>query len=105
MSQFTEAKWQQFEDFREANGLQATWSIYETEDMSAKHPYVGATKVSYINNWGQPAHAVIRGETWGDLFKSAAACIEASLDTHHRFIEAFTVFQSESTTLYLHTGS
>ena len=102
MTTFTEAKWQQFEDYREANDLLSTWSIYGIESLNDKHPYAEATQISYVNNWGQPVHAVIRGDTYGDLFKAADACIEASLDTHHRFIEAFDV---DGTTLFLHTGS
>jgi len=97
-----------FESFREANGLQAIWSIYELDQHGFLdlHPFEGATHVVYDSHWGQgDPEAEIQGGTWADLYRVADRVIQQSGDNHHIFIEQFTPIKDRPGYLRLITGS
>lgn len=83
--------------------LKSIWSIYDTDDFYAAHPYKGVTEVHYRTHWGPaPVRAAIPGDRWIDLYRAADECICISGDEHHVFIENFSL---KDGVLYLHTGS
>jgi hypothetical protein len=101
-----ERKHQQFDAVRVGAKLQSIWSIYEVDDLSQPHPYVGATEVCYRDHWGDaPVHETIPGPTWADLYTAADRCIARSGDGHHVFIEAFDTVANQPHQLRLTTGS
>jgi hypothetical protein len=92
-----------YEAVRKGAKLEAIWSIYEVDDLSQLHPYVGATEVHYKDHWGeQPVSVPVLGATWADLYAAADAAIRASGDLHHIFIEQF---RPQGNRLVLSTGS
>ena len=85
---------------------ESTWSIYEVEDMSDRHPFEGADRVVYKDHWGKrPVSCSVHGMTWAALFVAANSCIRDSGDKHHRYIERFTPDAEDPRTLILSTGS
>ena len=82
------------------------WSIYEVDNLSARHPYAGADRVVYRNHWGSEAVSVsINGLTWAALWVAANAAIRDSGDDHHVYIESFELDGEDPRTLVLSTGS
>ena len=103
-----EDKMDYYSEFRQENGLDSIWSIYELpiHGFLRDHPYKGALQVSYRDHWGdEGVFEEIQGGTWADLYRAADRCIRRSGDGHHCFIEAFTVNQNTPQQLILHTGS
>lgn len=85
---------------------ESTWSIYEVDDMSDRHPFEGADRIVYKDHWGKrPVSSSVHGMTWAALFVAANACIRDSGDKHHRYIERFTPDAEDPRTLILSTGS
>ena len=100
-----EIKMDYFDRVREELGLSATWSMYEVDNLSNRHPFEGVTKVVY-RAYGSGDHEVaINGATWAALYVAADALIRDSGDNHHNFIEGFTQSSIDSTILFLSTGS
>ena len=94
-----------FDRVREELGLSATWSMYEVDNLSDRHPFEGVTKVIY-RAYGSGDHEVaINGATWAALYVAANALIRDSGDDHHSFIEGFTQSSIDPTILFLSTGS
>ena len=84
-------------------GLVTVWSIYEVEDLNARHPFKGAKTLVYRDHWGdRPVRIPINGLTWAALYVAANAAIRSSGDDHHMFIE--NLFQAGDE-LILSTGS
>lgn len=82
---------------------QTAWSIYEVEDLHAKHPYTGALTVTHQSHWGDNIPEItIQGDTWADLFIASDKAIKQSGDMHHCYIEGFN---HTGDTLVLMTGS
>jgi hypothetical protein len=90
-------------------GLRSVWSIYEIEDLDSLHPFGTDIQIAYVkdhDHWGdKTVHAVVKGNTWADLFVAADNCIRNSGDNHHIYIENFTVSSIDNKVLFLHTGS
>jgi hypothetical protein len=100
-----EHKMDYFDRVREELGLSATWSMYEVDNLSERHPFEGVTKVVY-RAYGSGDHEVaINGATWAALYVAANALIRDSGDDHHSFIEGFTQSSIDPTILFLSTGS
>ena len=100
-----ETKMDYFDRVREELGLSATWSMYEVDNLSERHPFEGVTKVIY-RAYGSGDHEVaINGATWSALYVAANALIRDSGDEHHSFIEGFTQSSIDPTSLFLSTGS
>ena len=100
-----EIKMDYFDRVREELGLSATWSMYEVDNLSDRHPFEGVTKVVY-RAYGSGDHEVaINGATWAALYVAANALIRDSGDDHHSFIEGFTQSSIDPTILFLSTGS
>ena len=101
-----ETKMDYFDRVRDELGLFATWSIYEVDNLSERHPYQGATTVVY-KDWNTNKDVVVQinGLTWAALYVAANAAINNSTDEHHTFIEGFTQSSIDSTVLFLSTGS
>lgn len=94
-----------FDRVREELGLSATWSVYEVDNLSDRHPFEGVTKVVY-RAYGSGDHEVaINGATWLALYVAANALIRDSGDDHHSFIEGFTQSSIDPTILFMTTGS
>ena len=101
-----ELKSSHYDRIRNELGLGTSWSIYEVNDLSERHPFEGADRVVYKDHWGdKPVSASINGLTWAALFVAANACIRDSGDGHHVFIERFTPSKDDPRTLVLQTGS
>lgn len=82
---------------------QTTWSVYEVENLRAKHDYPGVKTITHSSHWGETTPVVdIQGDTWADLYIAADQAIRLSGDLHHSFIEGFV---REGETLKLLTGS
>lgn len=82
------------------------WSIYEVEDLGERHPFEGADRVVYRNHWGkEPVSVSINGLTWQALWVAANAAIRDSGDSHHVYIEDFSIDTEDPRTLLLSTGS
>jgi hypothetical protein len=107
MSDWSEQKHDYFESVRVALNCNSVWSIYEVDDMLAKHPYAGATKVVYRDHWGIGVKEcnIDSAATWASLFIAADECIRKSGDAHHIYIELFEVDPKDPTVLVLQTGS
>ena len=97
-----ERKMEYYSQFREDNGLEAIWSIYELEEHGflLNHPWEGARFVVY-----QRETAPIQGPTWGDLYRAADLVIKRSGDDHHCFIEGYGKYATDNSMLELTTGS
>lgn len=91
---------------KEDLGLNTIWSIYEVDNLSDRHPFVGATKVMYDNSNDYYSTGKVRvpvnGLTWAALYVAADTAIRDSGDNHHCFIEGF---EQVGDTLILVTGS
>ena len=88
-----------YQQFQEANGLRAIWSVFDLPEHGflQDHPYQGVLTLTY------QGHAVpILGQTWGDLYRAADDVIRRSGDGHHIFVEGFLL---EGDELRLTTGS
>jgi hypothetical protein len=100
------SKSRHFDEVKASLGLQhSEWSIFEVEDMSARHPFQGATKVHYKDHWGKPVTKDIVGATWAALFVAGNAAIRDSGDEHHVFIEQFKPSKEDASVLIMQTGS
>ena len=97
-------RWDHYRSFMTLHNLVAVWSMYEIDDLTDKHPFEGATHISYYAGvWGNgTVKQAIEGNTWGDLYKASNACIVSSGDLHHIFIEGLVC---TGNILHLHTGS
>jgi len=92
-----------YENVQKELGLGSVWSMYEVDDLNKPHPFEGVIKVEYHNHWGSKSVSrTIIGNTWASLYVAADACIHASDDNHHVFIENF---KREGDALILSTGS
>lgn len=95
-----------YEDVGQELGLKTTWSVYEVDNLSDRHPFEGADRVVYKNHWGEkPVQCSINGLTWAALYVAADACIRNSGDNHHIYIETFSPDKDDPRTLILSTGS
>ena len=106
-NQAFDSKWREYDHWREHYGLKTTWSIYSVNNMTCCHPFKDAEYVVYDAHWGDGGEVVrrIEGNDWNSLYRAADACIQASGDSHHCFIESFTVMEDKPGHLKLHTGS
>lgn len=105
MTTFTDEKFDYYNQVREDLGLNAVWSIFEVENLSERHPFVGVTKVIY-RAYGSGDHEVtIEGDTWKSLYIAADTLIANSGDNHHIFIEAFKQSSIAPEILFVTTGS
>lgn len=99
---------QHFSNVAKELGLKnSTWSMYEVDNLSERHPYDVDTMV-YRDHWGdKPVVKEINGSTWAALFVAADACIRDSGDGHHVYIEKFTAERNSEgrNVLILSTGS
>ncbi len=100
-----EAKSEHYSQVQYDLSLTAIWSIYEVKNLSARHPFTGATKVHYKDHWGKPVTKDIVGATWAALYVAGDACIRASGDNHHVFIEQFDASKEDASVLIMQTGS
>lgn len=95
-----DSKMDYYSEFKSENGLRSIWSIFELpiHGFLQDHPYRGVLTLSY------QGHAVpILGQTWGDLYRAADDVIRRSGDSHHIFIEGFSIVKSDQ--IQLTTGS
>lgn len=71
------------------------------------HPFPDAQKVRYFSDWERPVEVEVKinGDLWLDLWFAADAAIRATMDDHHRHIEAFEPDPNDPTVLILSTGS
>ena len=100
-----EIKMDYFDRVREELGLSATWSMYEVDNLSDRHPFEGVTKVVY-RAYGSGDHEVaINGATWAALYVAANALIRDSGDDHHIYIESFKQSSINPEILFVATGS
>lgn len=101
-------KYKHYSNVAEDLGIKnSTWSIYEVDNLSDRHPYTADTLV-YRDHWGnKPVEKSINGLTWAALFVAADACIRDSGDEHHTYIERFVAEHDNKgrTVLVLQTGS
>jgi hypothetical protein len=105
MTTFTDEKFDYYNQVREDLGLNAVWSIFEVENLSERHPFVGVTKVIY-RAYGSGDHEVtIEGDTWKSLYVAADQLIRDSGDGHHIFIEDFKQSSINPEILFVTTGS
>ena len=105
MTTFTDEKFDYYNQVREDLGLDAVWSIFEVENLSERHPFVGVTKVIY-RAYGSGDHEVtIEGDTWKSLYIAADQLIRDSGDGHHIFIEDFKQSSINPEILFVTTGS
>lgn len=101
-----ETKHSHYDQVRESLGLRSTWSIYDIDDLSQPHPYVGAAEICYEDHWGEEiVYQTISGTTWAALYAAADAAIRRSGDGHHVFIEHFEPVADLPQILRLTTGS
>lgn len=100
-------KYDHYQDVADQLGLkESSWSIYEVENLSDRHPFAGADRIVYRDHWGKhPVSSSVHGSTWAALFVAANSCIRDSGDKHHRFIEQFVADKEDPRTLILTTGS
>lgn len=100
-------KWEHYHKVREEHGLRTSWSLYEVESLTQLHDYGDAEYVVYDEHWGDSGEVVrrIEGRDWLSLYRAADACIRASGDGHHSFIESFTPIKDKPGHLRLGTGS
>lgn len=95
-----------YQQVREAQGFQAIWSLFEVNDLMARHPWDGATHVVYGRHWGsEPVTVSIPGPRWVDLYDAANQAILLSGDCHHVYVEAFKPLANNSRQLEMTTGS
>ena len=74
--------------------------------MTTCHPYTDAEYVVYDEHWGDKEVVVkIEGKDWNALYRAADAAIQQSGDSHHCFIESFSITEDKPGHLRLHTGS
>ena len=100
------AKHDHYRDIQKRDGFRSIWSVYEVSDLDSIHPYHDAEYVVYDNHWGDSEVVrKIEGPFWADLYRAADACIQASGDGHHAFIESFTPIKDKPGHLRLGTGS
>jgi hypothetical protein len=88
------------------NGFNSVWSIHTVNDFTGV-PFPDARRVAYTNHWGENP-IVVDGDgmlNWEKLWGMADRAISQSGDTHHIFIEEFTLSKDDPTTLFLSTGS
>jgi hypothetical protein len=105
MTTFTDEKFDYYNQVREDLGLDAVWSIFEVENLSERHPFVGVTTVIYLA-YGSGDHEVtIEGDTWKSLYVAADTLIRDSGDGHHIFIEDFKQSSINPEILFVTTGS
>lgn len=105
MTTFTDEKFDYYNQVREDLGLDSVWSIFEVENLSERHPFVGVTKVIY-RAYGSGDHEVtIEGDTWKSLYIAADTLIRDSGDGHHIFIEDFKQSSINPEILFVTTGS
>jgi len=102
-----ESKMDYYSSFQRENQLRSVWSVYELprHGFLEQPPFPGAQQLAYRDHWGEPQFVEIKGETWADLYRAADRAIQGSGDSHHVFIEQFTVNPSEPRQLLLSTGS
>lgn len=100
-----ETKMDYFDRVREELGLTATWSMYEVDDLSQRHPFEGATKVVYSAFGSGDQEVAINGSTWAALYVAGNALIRDSGDNHHVFIEHFKQSSVNPEILFMTTGS
>lgn len=102
-----ERKHEQYSHWRDHYGLKTSWSIFSVDNMTLCHPYKDAEYVVYEDHWGDSGEVVkkIEGRDWNALYRAADAAIQASGDSHHCFIEAFTPIKDKPGHLKLSTGS
>lgn len=91
-------KYRHYDNARDFFGFASIWSMYEIEDLDARHPYPSDVFVVY-----QGQHCAVTGPNWTDIWRAADVCIENSGDDHHIFIEGFTLKNGNQ--LHLATGS
>lgn len=106
MSQFTDEKFDHFLNTQQLCGFHTDWSLYEVDDLNTKHPFPQGCEVVYLKgeHWGDHDQIVpVEGDTWVDLWRAADQAILGSGDSHHCFIEEFTLTNGNQ--LVLRTGS
>ncbi len=94
-----DAKMDYYNQFREDNGLETIWSVYELpiHGFLRDHPFPSDAFVVY-----KEQQCAIYGQTWADVYRAADQCIRNSGDLHHIFIENFELWGKE---VRLTTGS
>jgi len=99
-------KMDHYDSVRTELGLTATWSIFEINNLSERHPFGDVLQVAYVDHWGgSPVFVEVNGSTWAALYVAANAAIRDSGDEHHSFIEEFKPNPKNPQQLFLHTGS
>jgi hypothetical protein len=99
-------KHREYQHWQQHYGLRSTWSLYRVNLMTTCHPYKDATHVVYDEHWGDKEVVVeIDGKDWNALYRAADAAIQQSGDSHHCFIESFSITEDKPGHLRLHTGS
>lgn len=95
-----------YEEISEKMNLSSSvWSMYEVKNLLDKHRYGNVDRLIYKENWGEVVQVSIDGDTWAALYRASNEAIKQSGDSHHVFIEDFSVCPEDNRTLYLHTGS
>ena len=99
-------KHREYQHWQQHYGLRSTWSLYQVNLMTTCHAYKDATHVVYDEHWGDKEVVVkIEGKDWNALYRAADAAIQQSGDSHHCFIESFSITEDRPGYLRLHTGS
>lgn len=99
-------KYVHYNQVKKELGLETTWSLYEVNNLSERHPFDGAKQVVYKDyNTDKDVVVNVNGLTWAALYVAANACILNSTDNHHTFIEHFEQSSVNPEILFLTTGS
>ena len=104
MSEFTDEKYNLYNEYAAQHGFAAIWSVYRVSDFN-DFSNITADKLVYRDHWGpSPVEVILPPgkKTWGELYAAADRAIRQSGDKHHVFIE---MFYADNGVAYLVTGS
>lgn len=108
----SDRRYAHYNGVREKLGMNAIWSMYEVDDLEAKHDFSGVSWLVYREHSGKcSVWREITGDTWLDLYRAADLAMADSEDQHHVFIEHFSrqgtmeLDGRPELVLELHTGS
>ena len=102
--EFTDAEFNAYNTFQEANGLWAIWSIYGIKLDDPSFFNVGDVIRNQCDYYGYNVQSVVEGTgKWSDVYKACNRVIVDSGDHDHAFIEGFRRLEDGS--LKVITGS
>lgn len=98
MTKTFEQEMDYFNNYKDANGFEAVFSMYD-EGIEFDKPHNIKTPLVIRNKcdvWGYDTSAVCTGKTWGDIYQACDTVIRNAVDNegnkdHHIFIENLEV--------------